>query len=61
MIDEETKSLMCASSFSKTIAKITLCGAFTIPINEGADFTPPTEEQRKNLKEMLCIDVEILE
>lgn len=46
---------------SKNIAKITICGAFTIVVNDMMKFTPPTEEQRKNLKEMLCIDVEILE
>ena len=45
----------------KNIAKITLCNAVTFNITDMCEFTPPTEEQRKNLKEMLCIDVEMLE
>ena len=45
----------------KEVAKITVCVAFTLVITDMMSFTPPTEEQRKNLKEMLCIDVEILE
>ena len=45
----------------KEIAKITICGAFTLVVTDMMAFTPPTEEQRKNLKEMLCIDVDILE
>ena len=48
----------------KKIAKITICGAFHIEIYEdmfgNTDFIFPTEEQKKNLKEMLCIDVEDL-
>lgn len=60
MTDEEIKRVTCVSSFPKVIAEIKICGALTIQIREGADFIPPTEEQRKNLKEMLCIDVEIL-
>lgn len=46
-------------AFPKTIAEITLCGAVTFRVYEGSNFIKPTEEQRKNLKEMLCIDVEI--
>ena len=38
-----------------------LGGAFTLYISDVCDFTPPTKEQRKNLKEMLCIDVELLD
>lgn len=45
----------------KEIAKITVCGALTLTITDMMAFTPPTEEQRKNLKDMFCIDVEILE
>lgn len=48
-------------AFPKAIAEITLCGATTFRVYEGADFVKPTEEQRKNLKEMLCIDVRILD
>lgn len=45
----------------KEIAKITVCGALTFTITDMMAFTLPTKEQRKNLKDMLCIDVEILE
>ena len=45
----------------KSIARITLCGAISIEINDDVDcFVFPTEEQRRNLKEILCIDVEDL-
>ena len=45
----------------KPMARITLCGAISIDINDDVDcFVFPTEEQRRNLKEMLCIDVEDL-
>lgn len=44
----------------KEIAKITLCGAVTLIVTDMMDWIPPTEEQRKNLKEMLCVDVEVL-
>ena len=44
----------------KVIAKITLCGAFAMEINEGMNWNPPTLEQIKNLKEMLNIDVKLI-
>ena len=44
----------------KDIAKITVCGAFGLTVTDMMNWIPPTEEQRKNLKEMFCIDVEIL-
>ena len=44
----------------KIIAKITVCGALTITITDSMNWIPPTEQQIKNLKEMFCIDVEIL-
>ncbi|MDE7323125.1 MAG: hypothetical protein K2N73_10455 [Lachnospiraceae bacterium] len=45
----------------KEIAKITICGAFQLTVTDIMKWIPPTEEQRKNLKDILCIDVEILE
>ena len=42
------------------IARITLCGAISLVIEDDIDFVFPTEEQRKNLKEMLCIEIEDL-
>ena len=45
----------------KTIARITLCGAVHIDILDNMNFTKPTEEQIKNLRDMLCIDVELFE
>lgn len=44
----------------KDIAKITVCGALCLTVTDIMNWIPPTEEQRKNLKEMFCIDVEIL-
>ena len=46
----------------KVIARISFCGSLTFEITDLAtDFKAPTPEQIKNLKEMLCIDVELLE
>lgn len=45
----------------REIAKITVCGALILTITDIMAFTPPTEEQRKNLKDMFCIEVEILD
>ena len=45
----------------KTIARITLCGTVHINILDNMNFTKPTEEQIKNLRDMLCIDVELFE
>lgn len=43
------------------IAKIKLCGgAVTINIDETMQWKKPTEEQIKNLHDLLCIDVEVL-
>lgn len=44
-------------SAPKKIAEIKLCGAVVFSIYDDADFVIPTEEQQKNLKEMLCIEV----
>ena len=44
----------------KPIAKITLCGAFEIPVYDYMNWNAPTPEQIKNLKEMLNIDVELI-
>ena len=48
----------------KQIAEITICGVLHICVNERdghTDFIVPTPEQRKNLKEMLCIDVKVFD
>lgn len=45
----------------KVIAKITFCGAVTIPVYDYMDWNPPTPEQVKNLKEMLNIEVKLIE
>lgn len=48
--------------FPKEIATIKICGSTEIHITEDAvGFIKPTPEQIKNLKEILCIDVELLE
>lgn len=46
-------------AFPKTIAEIILCGSVTFRVYEGSNFIKPTEEQKKNLKEMLCIEIKI--
>ena len=45
----------------KVIAEIKVCGALTLAVTEFMDFKKPTEEQIKNLRDTLCIDVKILE
>ena len=45
----------------KTIARVTICGALIVAITEDMDWNPPTPEQIKNLKEMLNIDVRLIE
>ena len=46
----------------KTIARIKLCGgAMTFTVTDYMSWKKPTEEQIKNLHDMLCIDIEILE
>lgn len=45
----------------KIVAKIKLCGALTININDTIDWKKPTDEQIKNLHDLFCIDVEVLE
>lgn len=44
----------------KTIATISVCGVIVFSITDGMNWTPPTEEQIKNLHDVFCIDVEIL-
>lgn len=47
---------------SKVIARIKLCGgAVTINIDETMEWKKPTDEQVKNLHDLFCIDVEILD
>lgn len=46
----------------KTIARIKLCGgAMTLTVTDYMSWEKPTEEQIKNLHDMLCIDVEIFD
>ena len=60
MIVQDSKNMKIR--IPKSIARITLCGAVSIVINDDVDcFVFPTEEQRKNLKEMLCIEIEDLQ
>ena len=39
------------------VARITICGCFHLDIFDNIEFIRPTEEQIKNLHDMLCIDV----
>lgn len=46
----------------RVIARIKLCGgAVTININETMAWKKPTDDQIKNLHDLFCIDVEILD
>ena len=46
----------------KVIAKIKLCGgAVTINVDNTIAWKKPTDEQIKNLHDLFCIDVEILD
>ena len=45
----------------KVIARIKLCGAVTINVDDAIAWKKPTDEQIKNLHDLFCIDVEILD
>ena len=46
----------------KVIARIKLCGgAVTINVDDTMAWKKPTDEQIKNLHDLFCIDVEILD
>lgn len=45
----------------KKVAEVTLCGGLTICIDNTMNFTKPTPEQIKNLKETFCIDVKLFD
>jgi hypothetical protein len=47
----------CHIRIPKKIATIKLCGALSFEITDTLDWKMPTDEQIKNLKEMLCIEV----
>ena len=51
-------AVSCKIRAPKRIATIKLCGgAITFYIDDTSNWTRPTDEQIKNLKEMLCIEV----
>lgn len=46
----------------KVVARIKLCGgAITINVDEIMAWKKPTDEQIKNLHDLFCIDIEILD
>lgn len=55
------KEDIAISHSPKTIARIKLCGAKVFDVTDMMPWKKPTEEQIKNLHDILCIDVEILE
>lgn len=59
-IFKEIEEPLTSNINALVIAKITLCGAFEIPVYDYMDWNPPTSEQIKNLKEMLNIDVKLI-
>lgn len=56
----KTDEKIVASS-PKTIARIKLCGVMAFDVTDMMSWKKPTEKQIKNLHDMLCIDVEILD
>ncbi len=62
LTDEQIKSFKRAEiKVPKVKAKIFFCGMHVLNAIDDSDFVMPTPEQRKNLKEMLCIEVEEVE
>ena len=45
----------------KLLAQIKLCGAITINVDDTMPWIKPTAEQIKNLHDLFCIDVAILD
>ena len=45
----------------KQVARITICGCFHLDIFDNIEFIRPTEEQIKNLHDILCIDVTLFD
>lgn len=45
----------------KLLARIKLCGTITINVDDTMHWIKPTAEQIKNLHDLFCIDVEILD
>lgn len=45
----------------KLLAQIKLCGAIMINVDDTMPWIKPTAEQIKNLHDLFCIDVEILD
>ena len=45
----------------KQVARITICGSFHLDIFDNIEFIRPTEEQIKNLHDILCIDVKLFD
>lgn len=43
------------------VAKISICDAVTFTITDIMEFTRPTEEQIKNLRDTFCINVELID
>ena len=63
MSEEKTNYLPITATIRprKQIGTITLCGTLHIAIFDNQDFIHPTPEQIKNLHDMLCIDVKLLD
>ena len=59
-VDETLYCDKCSIRIPKQIAEITICGTLHIAVLDDQNFIRPTEEQIKNLHDMLCIDVKLL-
>lgn len=60
-VDETSCCDKCSIRIPNQIAEITICGNLRIAVMDDQDFIRPTEEQIKNLHDMLCIDVKLLD
>lgn len=58
---DDITGLITNPSFPKKVARITVCGAINVDIDDRSDFIKPTPEQIKNLHDTFCIDVKLFD
>lgn len=58
---DDITGLITNPSFPKKVARITVCGAINVDIDDHMGFVKPTPEQIKNLHDTFCIDVKLFD
>lgn len=58
---DDIAGLITNPSFPKKVARITVCGAINVDIDDHMGFVKPTPEQIKNLHDTFCIDVKLFD